>query len=56
MEVETQLLIAGRLGYLPREAEEGILGHTSEVGRMLPRASETSPWDVPDTRHLTRDT
>jgi len=35
MEVETQLMIAGRLGYVSREAEEGILGHAAEVGRML---------------------
>jgi four helix bundle protein len=35
MEVETQLMIAGRLGYLSTDVEDGILAHTAEVGRML---------------------
>ena len=35
MELETQLMIAGRLGYLSRESEERILTHAGEVGRML---------------------
>ena len=33
MELETQLMIAGRLGYRSREAEERILAHAAEVGR-----------------------
>ncbi|HEU5261021.1 MAG TPA: four helix bundle protein [Gemmatimonadales bacterium] len=35
MELETQLMIAGRLGYLSRDAEERILAHAADVGRML---------------------
>ena len=35
MELETQLMIAGRLGYLSKEAEERILAQAAEVGRML---------------------
>ena len=35
MELETQLLIAGRLGYLRREHEDQVLADTAEVGRML---------------------
>jgi len=35
MELETQLMIAGRLGYLSKEAEQRILAQAAEVGRML---------------------
>jgi len=35
MELETQLMIAGRLGYLSGETEERILADAAEVGRML---------------------
>ncbi len=35
MELETQLMIAGRLGYVSREVEERILAQGAEVGRML---------------------
>ena len=35
MELETQLLIAGRMGYLTEADEAGILGRTGEVGKML---------------------
>jgi four helix bundle protein len=35
MELETQLMIAGRLEYLSRDVEERILAHAAEVGRML---------------------
>ena len=34
-EVETQLLIAQDLGYLNREATEGLLRQVQEVGRIL---------------------
>jgi four helix bundle protein len=34
-EVETQLTLAGRLGYLPAAAEEMLLGSAPEIGRML---------------------
>src|SRR6266542_3631656 len=35
MELETQLMIAGRLEYLSREAEERILADTAVLGRMM---------------------
>ncbi len=35
MEMETQLMIAGRLEYLSREAEERILADTAVLGRMM---------------------
>ena len=35
MELETQLLIASRLGYLGKEHEDQVLADTAEVGRML---------------------
>jgi four helix bundle protein len=35
MEVETQILIAARLGYLSREGAESITGQTAEVGRLI---------------------
>src|SRR6266702_6602811 len=35
MELETQILIAGRMGYVSREVEERILAQGAEVGRML---------------------
>ncbi len=35
MELETQLMIAGRLGYVSREVEERIVAQGAEVGRML---------------------
>jgi four helix bundle protein len=35
MELETQIQIAGRLGYVDRKALEEMLGRTAEVGRML---------------------
>ncbi len=34
-EVETQLTLAGRLGYLPAAAGEMLLGSAAEIGRML---------------------
>jgi four helix bundle protein len=35
MELETQFLIALRMGYLSTEDGDRVLGHASEVGRML---------------------
>ncbi len=35
MEMETQLLIAGRMGYISNGEEERVIAQTSEVGRML---------------------
>jgi four helix bundle protein len=35
MELETQVLIAGRRGYLRKEEEGRILAQASEVGKML---------------------
>jgi four helix bundle protein len=35
MELETQVMITRRLGYVSREAEERMLTATGEVGRML---------------------
>jgi len=35
MELETQILIAGRLGYLPADERDILLARTSDVGRML---------------------
>jgi four helix bundle protein len=35
MELETHLLIAGRLNYLPESDLTAILSQTAEVGRML---------------------
>lgn len=35
MEVETQITIAERLGYLGREQEAAILEMTAEIGRLL---------------------
>ena len=35
LEVETQLLIAQRLGYISPEVSERILNHSAEVGRLL---------------------
>jgi four helix bundle protein len=35
MEVETQLLIAGRMAYLGKEDEERILHQAGEISRML---------------------
>ena len=35
MEVETQVLIAGRMAYLRKEDEVRILSHAGEVSRML---------------------
>ncbi|MGA2067135.1 MAG: four helix bundle protein [Thermoguttaceae bacterium] len=34
-EVETQVLIAGRLGYLTETARDALLGSTAEVGRLI---------------------
>jgi len=35
MEMETQLSIAGRMGYISNEEEERVITQASEVGRML---------------------
>jgi four helix bundle protein len=35
MELETHLLLAGRLAYVPASGTEKVLGLTAEVGRML---------------------
>ena len=35
MELETQILIAGRLGYLPADQRDILLSRTSDIGRML---------------------
>ena len=35
MELETHLLLAGRLAYVPVSETEKVLGLTAEVGRML---------------------
>ncbi len=35
LELETQVVIAGRLGYLSPAAAKGLLTQTSEIGRML---------------------
>ena len=35
MELETQVQIAGRLGYVGKEHEAHVLGQAAEVGRML---------------------
>jgi four helix bundle protein len=35
MEVETQILIAARLGYLSREGANSITEQTAEVGRLI---------------------
>jgi four helix bundle protein len=34
-EVETQIQIAGRLGYLDADAQQGVIALTQEVGRLL---------------------
>jgi four helix bundle protein len=35
MEMETQILLAGDLGYLDREKSSQLLQHTAEVGKIL---------------------
>ncbi len=35
MELETHIIVAGRLNYVPQENVDQILGMTGEVGRML---------------------
>ena len=35
MELETQVLIAGRMGYVAKEGEKRILAQCAEVGKML---------------------
>lgn len=35
MEVETQVMIAGRMAYLSKETEDRALAQAAEVGRML---------------------
>jgi len=35
MELETQILIAGRLGYVQPDERDSLLERTSDVGRML---------------------
>lgn len=35
VEIETQLLIADRLGYIDSQATAKVLRHTDEIGRML---------------------
>jgi len=35
MEMETQLLIAGRMGYISNAEQEHVIERASEVGRML---------------------
>jgi four helix bundle protein len=34
-EVETQVMIAERLGYIKKQAESELLGATAEIGRLL---------------------
>ncbi len=40
-EVETQALVAQRLGYLPPETAEHLLVNTGEISRMLSRLSQS---------------
>ena len=35
MEIETQIMIAGNLGYVSIQQGEALLDKTAEVGRML---------------------
>jgi four helix bundle protein len=35
MELETQLLIAGRMGYVTLETQQRTLGLSGDIGRML---------------------
>ena len=52
MELETQVLIAGRRGYVQKEEEERILTQASEVGKMLSglsRALKKRTSRTPDT-------
>jgi four helix bundle protein len=35
MELETHLLVSGRMNYVPAEEEKGLLVRAAEVGRML---------------------
>jgi len=52
MELETQVLIAGRRGYVKKEEEERILTEASEIGKMLSgltRALKKRTLRRPDT-------
>ena len=35
MEMETQVMIAGRMGYVSKESEDRALAQAADVGRML---------------------
>ncbi len=59
MELETQVLIAGRMGYVSKDDEGNVLARAATVGRLLAgltRALKGRHRDPPDTRHLTPDT
>jgi four helix bundle protein len=49
MELETQFLIALRMGYLSNEDGDQVLGHASEVGRMLSGLVRALKKRHPDT-------
>jgi four helix bundle protein len=56
MELETQVLIAGRMGYVRKEVEERILTQASEVGRMLSGLIRALKKRSSRLRNLTPDT
>jgi hypothetical protein len=35
MEIETQIVIADRLGYLASDASAALLGRTTEIGKVI---------------------
>ena len=52
MEVETQVLIAGRMGYVSKDDEGSVLARAATVGRLLAglaRALKGRHRDQPDT-------
>ncbi len=57
MELETELLLAQRLGYLAAEEAEGVFKLAGQVGRMLAGLTRKLKWRLrhltPDTRHPT---
>ena len=56
MELETQMLISGRRGYLGKEDEEQLLSHASEVGKMLAGLTRALKRRSRVNRTLTPDT
>ena len=56
MELETHVLINGRMRYIASEEEKAILMRAAELGRMLAGLIRALKRRVPDTRHPTPGT